>query len=407
MQFDSISLNNGLRIVHLSENSPVVYCGFAVNAGTRDETPGQYGLAHFVEHILFKGTAKRKAWHILNRMENVGGELNAYTTKEETFLYTVSLAEDMERAVELLADLIFYSQFPQQEIEKEIDVVIDEINSYKDNPSELIFDEFEDILFSGNELGHAILGDEKTLKTFDTNACRSFTDRFYNPENMVFFSCGKIPFSKIVRFANKYFYSDKPFIAEKKTRTIPLPNPAKRCEEDKNLHQTHVMLGGRAYPMIHKNRIGLYLLNNILGGPGMNSRLNITLRERNGLVYTIESGLTSYTDSGLFAIYYGCDHKLEDKCLRLTLKELKKLRENKLTTSQLTASVKQLKGQLGIANNHGENRALTLGKNFLHQNKYDTLPEVYQKLDALTGSELLEIANEIFDESNLFSLIYR
>jgi predicted Zn-dependent peptidase len=402
----TFSFNNKLRIIYLSSNSPVSYCGFAVNAGTRDEESHQQGLAHFIEHMLFKGTKKRKAWHILNRLENVGGELNAYTTKEETFLYSVCLSEDLERAIELLSDLIFNSQFPDTEIEKEREVVIDEINSYRDNPSELIFDEFETLLFKENAMGHNILGEEASLNTFTQASCREFTDRFYHPDNMIFFFYGQTPLSKIIHLAEKYFFMGKAGLqAENKRKTPEIIAPVKKIQ-NKNLHQTHVMIGSRSYGIFDENRTGLYLLNNLLGGPGMNSRLNLNLRERNGLVYTVESNLTTYTDTGVFAIYFGCDPKTKDKCLRLTYKELKKLRDNKLTSSQLNAAVKQLKGQLGISSDNNENKALRMGKSFLHTNKYSDLPEDYRKFDVLTVSQLLEIANDIWDENKLFQLIY-
>ncbi|GHV21820.1 peptidase M16 [Clostridia bacterium] len=410
--YSSFVLSNGLRIIYLPSVSPVSYCGFAVNAGTRDETPEQFGLAHFVEHVLFKGTKKRKAWHILNRMENVGGELNAYTTKEETFLYSICLAHDTERAMELLSDLVFHSQFPEAEIEKEREVVLDEIQSYEDNPSELIFDEFENLLFKGNEIGHSILGEEATLNTFTSASCRAFTQNFYYPENMIFFFSGKTPFAKILRLANKYFTEPG------RGGVCPPNNNPPKCRKspgkflpvqekiNKELHQSHVMIGSRGYSLHDKNRIGLYLLNNLLGGPGMNSRLNVSLREKQGLVYTVESGLTSYSDTGVFNIYFGCDHESVDKCLRLTYKELKKLRAGQLSSSQLSAAVKQLKGQLGVSSDHKENVALGMGKSFLHYNQYDSLPQLYAKIDAVTGNQLLEIANEVFDEKNLFRLIY-
>jgi len=406
MQYCSSILPNGLKIVYLPSNSNVSYCGFAVNAGTRDETPDQHGLAHFVEHTLFKGTQKRKAWHILNRMENVGGELDAYTSKEETMLYTVCLAEDVERAIDLLVDLVYHSQFPEIELEKEREVIIDEINLYLDTPSELIFDEFENLIFEGNELGHNILGDTKSLETFKPGTCRLFTDRFYNPDNMVFFFYGNAPFKKILRLANKYMLIENRFISNMQ-RKMPAANPAKQLRIDKNLHQTHVVVGGKTFSIFDERRIGLYLLNNILGGPGMNSRLNVNLREKQGLVYSVESGLTSYTDTGLFTIYFGCDRESENKCLNLVHKELKRLRENKLSSSQFTAAVKQWKGQLGILSDQSENLALGLGKSFLRFNQYDDLPEVYRKIDALTANQLLEIANEIFDENRLFTLIYQ
>jgi predicted Zn-dependent peptidase len=406
MQYCSSILPNGLRIIYLPSDSNVSYCGFAVDAGTRDETSEQHGLAHFVEHMLFKGTKKRKARHILNRMENVGGELNAYTSKEETLLYTVSLSDDAERAVDLLADLVFNSQFPETELEKEREVIIDEINSCSDTPSELIFDEFENLLFEGNELGHNILGDVKSLHTFTGATCRVFTSRFYNPDNMVFFFYGNTPFKKILRLANKYMLTENQSVTAV-NRKSPAFNPPRQIRTDKNLHQTHVVVGGKTRPASDDRQAGLHLLNNILGGPGMNSRLNISLREQHGLVYSVESGLTAYTDVGFFAVYFGCNRESESRCLSLIHKELKRLRNNKLSTSQFAAAVKQWKGQLGIMSEHRESLALGLGKSFLRFNKYDDLPEIYRKIDALTANRLLEIANEIYDESRLFMLIYQ
>lgn len=407
MHYESVSLPNGLKIVHLPGSSPVSCCGFAVNGGTRDELPGQQGLAHFVEHMLFKGTRKRKSWHILNRMERVGGELNAYTTKEETFLYAISLSEDVERSMELLSDLIFNSCFPAGEIEKEREVVLDEINSYKDNPSELIFDEFENLLFEGNELGNNILGEPETLGRIDSEMCAAFTGRFYRPRNMIFFSRGKTPFSRIVRLATRYFQTDSSSSPEGVTKRIcPVDLIPRQVEVKKDLYQAHVLLGGRAYGFHDERRLSLYLLNNILGGPGMNSRLNVSLREKNGLVYHIESGLTSYSDCGLFGIYFGCDHDTKERCISLVYRELKKMREKRLSGSQLSAAVKQLKGQLGISNDHGENLALALGKSFLHFGRFESLPEIYMKLDNLDSGTLLEVANDLFAEDKLFRLVY-
>ena len=349
MQYSSFILANGLRIIHLPSDSPVSYCGIAVHAGTRDEQSDRYGLAHFVEHMLFKGTEKRKVRHILNRMEAVGGELNAYTTKEETFLYTVCLQEDIERAIELLSDLIFHSQFPEAEIEKERDVVIDEIHSYEDSPSELIFDEFENMIFTGNDLGHAILGEVESLRNFSSASCRDFTKDFYRPENMVFFSYGKTPFSKILRYVEKYSPAISTVTSNRLIRRRPELSIAETNTKNKNLHQTHVVTGGKAYGLFEDKRMGLLLLNNILGGPGMNSRLNVNLREKHGLVYTVDAEVMSYTDTGVFTIYFGCDHESMEQCLHLVHKELKSLRDKKLSDSQLTAAVKQWKGQLGIA----------------------------------------------------------
>ena len=399
-------LSNGLRVICMPSDSPVAYCGFAVNAGTRDEPPGQFGLAHFVEHTLFKGTKKRKSWHILNRMENVGGELNAYTTKEETFIYSVCLAEDTERAMELLADLVFHSCFPEGEIEKEREVVLDEIRSYVDNPSELIFDDFEKLLFRDNEMGHSILGEEACLNNFTSASCRVFIDHFYQPENMVFFYYGKIPLTKIRRLADIYFLEIHDLRRTVHRRIQPDIIPPVQKKVEKELHQAHVMIGSRGYGLHNNKRTGLYLLNNLLGGPGMNSRLNLSLREKQGLVYSIDSGITSYSDTGVFNIYFGCDPESLEKCLRSTYRELKKLRNKSLTFYQLHAAAKQLKGQMGVASDHKENVALAMGKSFLHYNRYDSLQESYKKIEALTSGQLLEIANEVFDEEMLFRLIF-
>jgi hypothetical protein len=399
-------LPNGLRIVHLPSASPVSYCGFAVNAGTRDEEMDEFGLAHFVEHMIFKGTEKRKSWHILNRMENVGGELNAYTTKEETFVYSIFMEEHFRRAFELLSDLVFHSQFPEQEIEKEVDVILDEINSYEDSPSELIFDEFENLLFDGHALGHNILGDEQSLLGFGSESGKSFMRRFYAPENMVFFSMGRIPFKKIVQMAESTL-SDIAFPMAARNRTAPGELLPVSRQIHKDTHQAHVLIGGRAYSMHDEKRLPLFLLNNLLGGPGMNNRLNVSLREKNGLVYNVESNVTSYTDTGLASIYFGTDPKNKEKAIRLVYKELAKLREVKLTATQLAAAKKQVIGQLGVSGDNREGLFLGLGKSFLHYNRYDTLPEVFAKVEKLTAGEIREVANEIFAPERLFSLIYQ
>ena len=399
-------LPNGLRIVHLPSASPVSYCGFAVNAGTRDEEMDEFGLAHFVEHMIFKGTEKRKSWHILNRMENVGGELNAYTTKEETFVYSIFMEEHFRRAFELPSDLVFHSQFPEQEIEKEVDVILDEINSYEDSPSELIFDEFENLLFDGHALGHNILGDEQSLLGFGSESGKSFMRRFYAPENMVFFSMGRIPFKKIVQMAESTL-SDIAFPMAARNRTAPGELLPVSRQIHKDTHQAHVLIGGRAYSMHDEKRLPLFLLNNLLGGPGMNNRLNVSLREKNGLVYNVESNVTSYTDTGLASIYFGTDPKNKEKAIRLVYKELAKLREVKLTATQLAAAKKQVIGQLGVSGDNREGLFLGLGKSFLHYNRYDTLPEVFAKVEKLTAGEIREVANEIFAPERLFSLIYQ
>jgi predicted Zn-dependent peptidase len=394
-------------MVHLPVDSPVSYCGFAINVGTRDEQSGEFGLAHFVEHMLFKGTKKRKAWHILNRMENVGGELNAYTTKEETFIYSVFMEQHFSRAFELLADLVFHSQFPSREIEKEVEVILDEINSYEDNPSELIFDEFENLLFDGHALGHHILGDKESLLGFTSDTGKSFTDRFYVPANMVFFSMGRRDFKRIVREVEARLADNIRLPLGENRRQSPTAIPACRRETDKDTHQAHVLIGGKACSMFDDKRLPLFLLNNILGGPGMNSRLNVILRERHGLVYNVESGITSYTDTGMAGIYFGTDPKNLDRALNLVHKTLGGLREKKLTDNQLSAAKKQVTGQLGVSGDNREGLFLGLGKSFLHYNRYDSLPEVFAKIERITADDIIEAANKVFAPDRLFALIYK
>lgn len=398
-------LPNGLRIVHLPMDSPVSYCGYAINAGTRDEEPGEFGLAHFVEHMLFKGTRKRKSWHILNRMENVGGELNAYTTKEETFVYSIFMEEHYSRAFELLTDLVFNSQMPVAEIEKEVDVILDEINSYKDSPAELIYDEFEDFLYNGHSLGHNILGEEESLTGFGPESGKSFINHYYVPSNMVFFSMGRKPFHKIIKMAEMAF-SGFSFPVSSPERKAPGKIAVFKHTETMDTHQTHVLIGGQSYDMYNEKRLPLFLLNNMIGGPGMNNRLNVSLRERNGLVYTVDSGVTSYTDTGLASIYFGTDPKNKEKALSLVFKELKNSRDVKLTDSKLTAAKKQLIGQLSVSGDNREGLFLGLGKSYLHHNRYDTLAQVIEKVDKITAEQLLEVANEVFTESNLSMLTY-
>ena len=399
-------LSNGLRIIHEPSLSKVAYCGFAVDAGTRDELDHEQGMAHFVEHLIFKGTQKRKARHILNRMENVGGDLNAYTNKEETVIYSAFLTEHFERAFELLADIVFHSVFPEREIEKETEVIIDEIQSYEDTPSELIFDDFEDLIFRGHPLGHNILGNPELLKTFRSEDAAAFTSRFYHPGNMVFFVLGNMDFKRIVRWAEKLL-KDIPAVSVENRRTPPPLYVPKNLTIHKDTHQAHVMIGSRGYNAYDDKRTGLYLLNNILGGPGMNSRLNVSLRERRGLVYNVESNLTSYTDTGAFCIYFGTDPDDVDLCIRLVMKELKRMRDNKMTSLQLAAAKKQLIGQIGVASDNNENNALGMAKTYLHYHKYESAAAVYQRIEQITSESLLEVANEMFSESYLSTLIYR
>ncbi len=392
-------------MVHLPTVGTVSYCGFTINAGTRDESSHEFGMAHFVEHMLFKGTQRRKAWHILNRMESVGGELNAFTTKEETVVYSIFLNTHFERAMELLGDLVFNSRFPEMEMEKERDVILDEINSYKDNPAELIYDEFENLLFKGHEIGHLILGTTETLQRFTPDDGRAFMNRLYTPSNMVFFSTGSVDFSKIIRWGEKYLggiMSDSAVSARKSPDSY---QPVRKIE-NMDTFQAHVIIGNRAYNLYDGNKYALVLLNNILGGPCMNSKLNLALRERHGYVYTVESTFTPYSDTGVFYIYFGTDPQKVDKCVSLTHKVLTDIRDNALSAVQLSAAKKQLIGQICVDTDNHENVALGLGKSFLRFGKYDSVQEICRKIEKITASDVLAAANEILDVSSLSSLIF-
>ena len=396
-------------MIHATSPTNVAYCGYAVNAGTRDELPQEQGMAHFVEHLIFKGTRKRHAWHILNRMENVGGDLNAYTNKEETVIYSSFLKEDFARAADLLTDIVFNSIFPPHEIAKEVEVIIDEIQSYEDSPSELIYDDFEELLFPDHPLGRNILGKPDLLRGFTSDDALRFVRRHYRPERMVFFVLGQIPFEKAVHTMEKVLSrTEIPAPeAEAYKRTAPLPYvPAHRII-DKDTHQSHVMVGGRGYDAFDERRTALYLLNNILGGPGMNSRLNVALRERRGLVYNVESNLTSYTDTGVFCIYFGCDRDDEEHCLRVVRNELRKMYEHPLTSTQRAAAKKQIIGQIGVASDNFENNALDMGKCFLHYGSYHEKEELFKRIGDLTSENLQAIAAEMFSDDYLSVLIYR
>ena len=405
MTYNIHTLPNGLRIIHAPNQSAVAYCGFAVDAGTRDEADNEQGMAHFVEHLLFKGTKKRHAWHILNRMEHVGGDLNAYTNKEETIVYSAFLAEHFPRAVELLSDIVFHSTFPQHEIDKEVEVIIDEIQSYEDSPSELIFDDFEELLFPNHPLGRNILGKPDLLHQFKSEDSLRFTSRYYRPENMIFFVQGNVDFKRVVRLVEKST-ADLTSNIGTYTRKHPDIYIPQNLTLHRDTHQAHVMIGSRGYDAHNEKRTALYLLNNILGGPGMNSRLNVSLRERSGLVYNVEANLTSYTDTGVFCIYFGTEHDDVDRCMRLVKKELKKLCDKPLSIAQLAAAKKQIIGQIGVARDNAESTALGMAKTFLHYNKMDDPQEVFQRIEALTSKELWEVSNEMFAENQLSTLIY-
>lgn len=422
MKYNTYTLDNGLRIIHLPSDSKVVYCGYQINAGTRNEEPGEEGLAHFCEHVTFKGTERRKAWHILNCLESVGGDLNAYTNKEGTVYYSAILKEHIARAVDLLTDIVFHSVYPQAEIDKEVEVICDEIESYNDSPAELIYDEFENIIFKGSQLGHNILGTAEQVRSFKTEDALRFTRKLYRPDNAIFFAYGDIDFKKLVRLLKKSFLSE-----ERRVKSEKFNSPEAQTQFNiqhltfntqhsfegqtivmqKNTHQAHVMIGTRAYDVNDSRRMPLYLVNNMLGGPGMNAKLNLALREHNGLVYTVESTMVAYGDTGVWSIYFGCDEHDVKRCLRLVRKELDKFMQKPLSEAQLKAAKKQIKGQIGVACDNRENFALDFGKSFLHYGWEKNVDRLYEQVDEITAEQIQAVAQELFDKDRLTTLIFR
>ena len=408
MKYNTATLDNGLRAIHCPSASPVVYCGYEVCAGTRDEKEGEEGMAHFCEHTTFKGTRHRSAMQILNRLESVGGDLNAFTNKEDTVYYSAILKDHFPRAVDLLTDIVFGSTYPQAEIDKEVEVICDEIESYNDSPAELIFDDFENAIFAGHPLGHNILGSADTLRTYTTADALRFTQRYYRPENTVFFVYGDVDFKSVVRQlkrATSAFPAALPLIDVTPSITLP-PYQPRHIVHDKGTHQAHVMVGNRAYSAHDASRLSLYLLNNILGGPGMNARLNISLRERNALVYTVESSMVSYSDTGLWCTYFGCDPKDVKKCLRLVRRELDRVMDRPLSESQLKAAKRQIKGQIGVACDNRESFALDFGKAFLHYGWLKDVEKLMADIDNVTAREIQQAALDIFAPDRMTTLIY-
>jgi len=424
MNYNTHTLANGLRIIHLPSAQPVVYCGYAVGAGTRDEELGrEEGMAHFCEHITFKGTERRSSMQILGHLESVGGDLNAFTNKEETVYHAAVLKENIDRAVDLLTDIVFHSTYPQAEIDKEVEVIVDEIESYNDSPAELVYDLFENAVFGGHPLGHNILGTAEKLRRYTTADALRFTRRYYRPENSVFFAYGDVDFRKLVRLLERananvaavslppqqqVLCDESAGCCGNDTATAVLPPyVAQHIEHHMDTHLAHVMLGTRAYDVHDERRIALYLLNNILGGPGMTARLNVSLRERNALVYTVESMAQSYSDTGLWAVYFGCDPKNVKRCLRLIRRELDKVMQRPLSDAQLRAAKRQIRGQIGIACDSRESFALDFAKSYLHYGWKKDVTALCERIDVLTAADLQRVAQDLFAEERLTSLVIK
>lgn len=400
------TLPNGIRMVHYPTNGMVAHCGIMINAGSRDELEGEQGMAHFIEHMLFKGSEKRKSYHILSCLEDVGGELNAYTTKEETAIHASFLKEDYPRAIELLSDITFNSVFPEKEIKKEKDVVTEEIKSYLDSPAELIFDEFEEQIFSGFPIGNSILGKPGTVKKFSRDSIIRFLKRVYKADQIVFCSVGNISEEKITWLFREHFSSLITTGNADRKYTVPEYRQSIVTKKKKTF-QNHCIIGNRAYNIKAPERLGMFLLNNILGGQGLNSRLNLSLRERNGLAYTVESVYNPYMDTGSLSIYFGTDGQHLEKSVSIVQKELKKLREERLGAIQLGKAKKQIKGYIARGYENHENLMLSLGKSILALGRIESFDELCSRIDAISSSDLLNIANEVFDPSELSMLTYR
>lgn len=405
MKIEHYTLSNGIRVVFLPTKGAVTYAGMGIRSGTRHETEGIEGIAHFVEHMLFKGTTRRKAWHILNRMEAIGGELNAFTTKEDTFIYTIAPKGEIGRSMELIGDICFRSTFPVHELERERTVVMDEINVYKDTPGEQIFDDFEALLFPGHPLGRRILGTKESLLKMTREDCVRYVRDNFTPDRMLFFCMGPTNLKRIIELGERHF---DPFAS---LSAISLQAPQKLLtpslhEVERGSYQSHVVLGGMGPDMYDKERQSASVLMNILGGPGMNSRLNVALREKRGWVYNVEASLTGLSDAGYWQIYFGCDPGYRKRALNLVHQILDELMQNKLSPARLQAALKQTAGQLSISAEQTEQTFLSLGKLSLYDKEFEPLEVIIDKIRAITAEQIQAAAQRMFDKNNRLALVY-
>ena len=403
-EFETYTLPNGIRGIHRQVRSGVVHCAMVVNAGCRDELKSEYGIAHFTEHALFKGTERRKAYQVNCRLENLGGELNAYTTKEDTTLHATVLRRDFQRAVELIGDVIFCSTFPERELKKEREVIADEINSYKDSPSERIYDDFEDLMFKGSELGHNILGSKASIAKFDTEAMRRFVDRCYTTDQMVFSSIGNFSVATARAVAERYLGSITPTVRSYE-RVQPLAYEPFDVRLSRHTHQAHGIIGARGFSIADERRLPLALLINILGGPSANSLLNIELREKRGLSYNVEATYTPYSDCGIVGIYFSSDHDNMPRCVELIEESVASLARDVVSPRRLAVAKRQFVAQMAISMESNEGYMLGAGKSFLLYKDIDTLEEAYKKVAAITAEQIRDVAAECF--SKMSRLIYK
>ncbi|WP_347838761.1 pitrilysin family protein [uncultured Draconibacterium sp.] len=400
------TLKNGIRIIHQQTDSPVGHLGVLINAGSRDEKDDEHGLAHFIEHSVFKGTKKRKAFHVLSRIEGVGGELNAYTTKEETVLYATFLTDYYERTAELLSDILFNSTYPEKEINREKEVVVEEINSYQDSPSELIFDEFEELVFDGHPIARNILGTKERLHAFNRDKIFNFIANNYHTDQMVISSVGNIDFPNLVKMLEKHFGAVEQKFRQSTREMFSGYQPQTKTIV-KETFQSHCVIGTTAFDFKDPKRIAMVLLNNVLGGHALNSRLNLALRERRGMAYNVESSYTAYSDTGLFNVYFGTDKENLNKAIALVEKEFNLLRNKKMGAVQLSRAKKQLIGQIAVSTESREDLMLTIGKSYLLFDKVDPLRVVFKKIEAITADEVMDVANIVLDNNKMSTLIYK
>ena len=409
------NLPNGVQIVHRKTSSPVVYVGIMVGAGTRHELPSENGMAHYIEHCVFKGTEHYTARQIINHIEGIGGEINAYTTKEETTFYAATLRNHFRTTLHLLADMVLRPTFNKKETDKEVTVILDEIESYNDSPSELIYDDFENMIFEGSSLAMPILGTKKTLRRISKSPdiALNWMQQHYRPERMVLFVLGNVTTQQVIAAAEKELLASSPIANSEASHSpqgvqYPIAAPAASNTRiyKRHTHQTHVMLGSYAYPIGHPKQLTMFLLNNILGGSSMSSRLYLSLREKYGLVYNIDSQAVPLSDTGYWNIYLACEPQYKDQCLELCHKELQTLRDLRLTSSQLQRALRQLEGQLAISAENQENNSLAMAKQMLYHHHAPAWQETFAKVLQITPAQLQEVANEVFAPEKIYTLLY-
>lgn len=405
MEFEIFTLSNGIQVIHQQKDGDAAHFGLFVNVGSRDENEQETGLAHMLEHCMFKGTTHRKAFHVLNRLDSIGGELNAYTTKEETSIHSSFLKQYYERAIELTFDIVFNPTFPDKEIAREKLIILDEFYAYKENPSDQIFEDFDEIIFPNHGLGRTILGQPKHVKKAKRKNLIDFHSDYYHPDNIVLASVGNTSSTQLKKWLEKHL-PEKELSGKKVHRVAPTEYTPQQVLQKKQVHQAHIIIGNQAYAYDHPKKRALILLNNILGGPSLNNRLNLNISEKHGFAYHLESNYAGFSDSGEFSIYMGTDSSQLDKSVSLIYKELDKLKNEKLGTIQLNQAKQQIKGQIALGHENGLNIMLALGKSLLTYGKVDLMEDIYTQIDQISSQDLFEVANELFDPNQLSSLIY-